>query len=430
MSRLLPLFFSFLLFLAGPLPAASKATLAITGSGITRIGVVTDLHYLSPSLASEGEALDAYEEATGRRVGDLHEVLDLVLDSLMEEEIEILLVPGDLTNHGERQSHIDLKKKLLPLLEKGIRVFVIPGNHDINIPNAKAYTGEKPAPTATISPGEFTELYAPFGYTGALERDGASLSYLAELNDTTWLLCFDTNRYDEHTTVPITGGRLRPETLEWALRLLGKAKAGGITVLGMMHHGLVEHMPYQSAFFPQYLVEEWESTADKLANAGLTVVFTGHFHANDVTRRISPEGHRIYDVETASLAQYPFAYRVMELRGDRLSIDTRFVTSVPGNPNLEEEYREKMEKIARRVAVNRLKGLDIPMPGKTLEALADVIARLSVTHARGDEQLDEEMTEAIRAFAGLLGGEADLDSFTFDFPPEDNRLVIDLKKTR
>ncbi|MFA5651146.1 MAG: hypothetical protein WC914_08410, partial [Proteiniphilum sp.] len=145
---------------------------------------------------------------------------------------------------------------------------------------------------------------------------------------------------------------------------------------------------------------------------------------------ISPEGHRIYDVETASLAQYPFAYRVMELRGDRLSIDTRFVTSVPGNPNLEEEYREKMEKIARQVAANRLKGLGVPMPGETLEALADVIARLSVTHARGDEQLDEEMTEAIRAFAGLLGGEADLDSFTFDFPPEDNRLVIDLKKTR
>jgi predicted phosphodiesterase len=391
---------------------------------------MTDLHYLSPSLASKGEALDAYEEAAGRRVADLHEVLDTVLDSLMKEEIEVLLVPGDLTNHGERQSHIDLKKKLCPLLEKGIRVFVIPGNHDINIPNAKAYTGEKPAPTATISPKEFTELYAPFGYADALERDEASLSYLAELNDTTWLLCFDTNRYDEHTTVPITGGRLRPETLKWALRLLDKAKAGGITVLGMMHHGLVEHMPYQSAFFPQYLVQEWESMADELANAGLRVVFTGHFHANDVTRRISPEGHAIYDVETASLAQYPFAYRVMELGDDRLSIDTRFVTSVPGNPNLAEEYREKMEKMARRVAVNRLKGLGIPMPGETLEALAEVIARLSVMHARGDEQPDEEMRKAIRAFAGLLGGEADLDLFTFDFPPEDNRPVIDLKRTR
>ena len=430
MSRLLPFFFSFLLFLAGPLPAESKTTLAITGSGLTRIGVMADLHYLSPSLVSEGEALDAYEQATGRRVADLHEVLDLVLESLIEEEIEILLVPGDLTNHGERQSHIDLKKRLLPLIEKGIRIFVIPGNHDVNIPNAKKYTGEKAAPTETITPREFAALYAPFGYETALERDEASLSYLAELNDTTWLLCFDTNRYDEHRTVPITGGRLRPETLKWALRLLDKAKAGGITVLGMMHHGLVEHLPYQSTFFPQYLVEEWESMADKLANAGLTVVFTGHFHANDVTRRISPEGHRIYDVETASLAQYPFAYRVMELGGDRLSIDTRFVTSVPGNPNLEEEYREKMEKFARRVAVSRLEGLGISMPGETMEALADVIARLSVMHARGDEQPDEEMTEAIRAFADLLGGEADLDSFTFDFPPEDNRLVIDLKRTR
>ena len=396
----------------------------------TRIGVVADLHYLSPMLVDEGEALDSFERATGRVVQDLQEVLDKVFDNLKEEKIDVLLVPGDLTNHGERQSHIDLKQKLMDFIPEGVRVFVVPGNHDINVPNARAYTGANPTPTERITPGEFAEIYAPFGYSGALERDEASLSYLAELNDHTWLLCLDTNRYGEHTTTTITGGRIREETMDWALNILEIAKEKKVVVLGMMHHGLVEHMPYQSTFFPQYLVEGWEERADKLAGAGLKVVFTGHFHSNDVTRHLSPSNNAIYDVETASLAQYPFAYRIMELDEEQLSIETRFVASTPANPNLEEEYKEKLKRAARRVGRDRIKNLGIPIPEEALGPLVEVISNLSVMHARGDEELDEVMKGAIVAFADMLGGEADFDSFSFDFPPEDNRLVIKLDGVR
>ena len=125
----------------------------------------------------------------------------------------------------------------------------------------------------------------------------------------------DTNRYDEHERSSITAGRIRPGTMEGAIRHLEQAKREAITVLGMMHHGLVEHMPFQSDLFAAYLVENWEREADRLADAGLRVVFTGHFHSNDISKRTSPNGHVIYDVETASLAQYPFAYRIMELEG-------------------------------------------------------------------------------------------------------------------
>ena len=72
--------------------------------------------------------------------------------------------------------------------------------------------------------------------------------------------------------------------MEWAFSVLREAEAKGIIVLGMMHHGLVEHMPYQSAFFPAYLVEEWELHAELLADAGMPLIFTGHFHSNDNTR--------------------------------------------------------------------------------------------------------------------------------------------------
>lgn len=394
----------------------------------TKIGLMTDLHFLSSSLVEEGEALAAYERASGRSVNDLHEVLDRVLTDLLKEGVEVLLVTGDLTNHGERKSHLDLSEKLALLKEGGMRVLVIPGNHDVNIPNARAYIGEAAFAVPTVSAEEFAKIYAPFGYGDALSRDEVSLSYLSAINDTTWLLAFDSNRYDEHTDRPITAGRIRPQTMEWALNILEEAREDNLTVLGMMHHGLVEHVPYQSAFFSDYLVEEWERQADKLADAGLEVIFTGHFHSNDISLRISPAGNRIYDVETASLAQYPFAYRIMELKEGQLSIDSRFVASIPGNPDLKADYRERMKTIARRVARGRIEGMGLPMPEKTLDALVDLIARMSVMHARGDERLDEGMKEAIEDFAVLLGGEADMELFMFDFPPEDNRLVIDLKK--
>ena len=114
------------------------------------------------------------------------------------------------------------------------------------------------------------------------------------------------------------------------------------------------------------------------------------------------------------------------MQSGALAIETRFVTSVPNNPNLEEDYRERMMNMSRRIAMGRLKSLGIPMPDETLEVLTDVVARMSVMHAKGDEELDEEMKEAIRGFAALLGGEADFDAFEFDFPPRDNQLVIRL----
>lgn len=389
-----------------------------------KIGVITDVHFLSSQLAQDGDALKAYEQASGRTVKNLHSVLEHVLNDFRQEKLDVLLIPGDLTNHGERQSHIDFVEKLNKVRQNGTKIFVIPGNHDINIPNAKTYIGNKSTPAQNITDKEFAALYAPFGYGNALQRDDASLSYLAEINENTWLLSFDTNRYKEHTTSSITAGRILPETMAWALDILREAKEKDITVLGMMHHGLVEHMPYQSTFFSNYLIEDWQKNAAILADAGLKVVFTGHFHSNDVSLFTSPDGNEIYDVQTGALAQYPFAYRIMQLSGNKLSIDTRFVTSITENPNLVNEARLQLENITRRVAQSRLKGLGIPFPPETGDALTGLIVKMNLMHVRGDEKPDEEMKEAIRNFSDLLGSESAEQDFQLDFPPTDNKLEI------
>ncbi|KUK78523.1 MAG: hypothetical protein XD92_0250 [Proteiniphilum acetatigenes] len=389
-----------------------------------RIALISDLHYLSPTLYDRGEALTSYEERSGRQFEQQQRVLDQLWADLLKEKPDLLLISGDLTHHGERQSHLDLVARLQSLEGEGIRVVVVPGNHDINIPNAFAYRGEKPTPVESITKDAFAQLYDPFGYGEALVRDEASLSYLISLDEQHWLLCFDSNRYEEHTTGSITAGHIKPQTLEWALSLLRDADERGITVLGMMHHGLVEHMPYQSAFFPGYLVDEWERHAELLADAGMPLIFTGHFHSNDITRFTSAAGNKIDDIETASLAQYPYAWRMMTLEEGSLAVESHFVTSLPGNADLEQEAMDRLEVATRRVAESRLKGLGFPIPDELMPLLTDLIVKLNLKHVKGDEKADPEMMLSLRMFASYLGDEVDLQNFSFDFPPTDNNVEI------
>ena len=390
---------------------------------------MSDIHFLGTDLAQSGEALTKYENATGRNVNELHAVLDETLKQIEAASVNALLICGDLTNHGERGSHLELIRKLTSLKQKGIRIYVIPGNHDVNIPDAKAYVGDESSPTQTVSAKEFAELYAPFGYSGAIRRDSASLSYLSALTDSLWLLSLDSNRYNEYTATSISGGRLLPQTVQWAMDILSEARSKNITVLGMMHHGLVEHMPYQATFFPNYLVEDWKKLAAEFADAGMPVVFTGHFHANDISSLTSANGNTIYDVETGSLSQYPLPYRLIEIDGNTLKIDSHFIQSVEGVPNLQEKYQEKMERYAKASAEAQLSRLKIPLAEETRRALADLLSQINILHVAGDEKVDAETAEAIQKLAESVGDENfDAKSFQLDFPPADNHLTLSLKR--
>lgn len=402
--------------------------LSIIYSQDIKIAVISDIHYLSSQLVSKGEALARYEESTGRNVMVNHEVLDKTLAEIKDQNVDVLLITGDLTNRGEKQSHIELIEKLNPLKQHGIRIMIIPGNHDINTSNSKSYIGDRAENVSSVSPQEFIDLYKSFGYDQSVMRDKNSLSYVAELDETTWLLALDTNLYDEYKSGYTSAGRIDAETMKWVLNVLDEAQKRGITVVGMMHHGLVEHLPYQSTFFADYLIEDWQNRAQQLADAGLKVMLTGHFHANDITVYTSSSGNRIYDIETGSLAQYPFPYRILKLNDGVLSVDTYKIESVPSEPQLQKKYLSMHEALARRAVSNRLKKIGMPLSQESMSALIDLLTRMSVLHAAGDEKISEDTYSIIERFAKVMDDDDfDASSFSIDFPPSDNKLTINLK---
>lgn len=391
-----------------------------------KIGVFSDPHFLSEKLMDDGSAIMDYQARTGKFVHEVPQVLQQVLDNYLQSDIEVLLIPGDLTKDGEKQSHIDFANKLKPLQKKGVKVYVIPGNHDINVPKPLGYKNDSTFFVQNVSPEEFTDIYKDCGYADALESDTASLSYVAALNSSTWLLAIDSNKYKEYKSQTISAGSISKQTELWIVKILDQAKKNNIQVIGMMHHGLVEHIPMQSLFFKDYLVEDWSRLAEVFADHNMKVIFTGHFHSNDISEFISSDNKKIYDIETGSLSCYAFPYRFTELNRNGIKVVTKNIVSTSKSPNLAADSKSVMENIAKHIAVAKLKRSGFQLSDKILDSASNIIAQIFVKHLSGDENIDADLKKSITELA------KDLDTpFDFaekisgiDFYPADNDVEI------
>lgn len=405
---------------------ASHSLACVERDDSLRIGIISDTHYLSETLMDSGNAIQNYEQSSGRLVTKVPEILDSVLTYYLENNIDILLIPGDITKDGEKQSHLDFAEKLKPLRAKGIRIYVILGNHDINMPNPLGYKGDLTYKVDNITPNEFVDIYADFGYNVALQRDTASLSYVVELNPNTWLIAIDASRYREYKDRSISGGKLSAQTEQWIVDRIDEAKENNIQVLGMMHHGLVEHIPLQSNLFPQYLVDDWQRLASLFADKGMKAIFTGHFHSNDISEYVTGGGRKIYDIETGTLSSYPFAYRTIELTSGGMDIKTNNIHSINSEPNLSEVSRKQMQDLAEQLALAKINQMGINIPSSLTNLFKQLAGQLFIMHLAGDEVLTPELKYSInQLYENLdLGDGMPIEYLELDFPPADNNVSI------
>jgi len=375
----------------------------------------------------DGEyATDNYIYNSARDIKNVPFLLDSVFNDYLKNNIQVLLISGDITKDGEKQSHIDFVKKLKPLQDKGIRVFVVPGNHDIDR-NSKRFTGNKVFDTETITAGQFAEIYDSCGYGDALQRDPASLSYLASLNDNTWLLSIDVARGNAYRKEGLPSESLSEETETWILNILREAKQKQIQVIGIMHWGLVEHLPYQSKLFPKYLIYDWQRLANLFADNGMKIMFTGHFHSNDISAFSSDAGNSIYDIETGPLCCYPFTYRFAELTDKGISISTKSIKSIPQAPSLANDNKILLKQLVEKTAAIKIKELGFTADNIALKSMTGILSQIFLLHVAGDEKVDDKLMAQIRGLSALLGTatEDEPDIPELDFFPADNNVYIE-----
>lgn len=307
----------------------AEETQSNTTEGL-KISIISDTHFYTTALGMTGSAFESYLASDSKLLIESEPILDAALKKIIESDSNVVLVTGDLTKDGERINHEMFAQKLKILEAAGKKVYVINGNHDISNAKAYQYIGDSTSRVDTTSTDAFRVIYKDYGYDEAIAKDSNTLSYVVEPVPGYRIIAIDSAIYNDDTYAPTsqTAGQITDTTMKWIKTQIKEAKDQGKEIVAMMHHGLVPHFSSQAQFYPSFLIKNYETRANELADAGLSVVFTGHFHAQDISSITSPTGNKIYDIETGSLVTYPIPIRQVALNNHQLTIKTDRVESV------------------------------------------------------------------------------------------------------
>jgi len=325
------------------------------------IGILADIHVMAETQAVDMTCADfkAWEAHGQKMLGLSESILKTAVDRIIaESDFDVVLVSGDNADDGGEVTHRAVAAELKRLENAGIKVFTIPGNHDINN-NSYAYAGGKAALTNPTSETEFAAIYKDFGYNGTdvIEyfknagtddlkntefSEGDNLSYVADLSDKYRLIAIDMCKYaetgfllDENGNVVLYDGEPYPTVsnrhdgnmtaalLLWAEEKTKQAIEEGKTPIGMMHFPLIQHFgPLVNAENGAVNDPNGYVVADVLADAGMRYIFTGHIHIQDDALYTSGNGNKILDINSASLCNYPTPIRYFRAKGDEVFVRT------------------------------------------------------------------------------------------------------------
>ncbi len=382
----------------------SAATFA-QSQPLQRMAIMSDVHLMSPQLLMhEGRAFDDYISNDRKMLAQSPELLDSVTMHVKEYRPQVVLITGDLTKDGERVSHeLLVSSYLKPMEDQGIRVFVIPGNHDVNNPHAKVYDGDNTRRATTVSTADFADIYKEYGYGEAIARDSYSLSYVVQLDSKIRLIAVDACEYegnDFDKDICVTAGRIKPETMDFIKHQAEEAHRLGMDVLMMMHHGIVSHFNWQDKVMKEYLVDHWRKQARKIAKMGIKVCFTGHFHAQDASRK-----YGLVDMETGSTVSYPHPYRLIEVDEDKgtLTVRTERVKELTSMRDSAETLQQKSERFANSALSSVMDQL-VPkkVPAEVKQECGKVLGEAYAMHLAGDEHPSDDFKNRLKAAAKHL----------------------------
>ncbi len=282
--------------------------------------VSSDLHYTKHEETLEWFSEDPIYGYANRRAAMENEstlIIDEMLNQCAEDDnIDFLLVPGDLTNDGKMflDDHKVVAEKFRKFEEEsGKQVYVINGNHDVGMLGEYCQTNRE----------AFIETYYEFGYEEALVTTDYDCSYTADLSDKYRLIALDSCDHDKSTEDGMT-----EEKVQWVVDQAEQAKKDGKHPILMMHHNLLDHMPMQRILSRNFIIRNHTITAERWANSGIKLVFSGHEHCSDATTYTSTIGNTISDFATTSLTMYPLQYRYIEMREETITYEAKTVDKI------------------------------------------------------------------------------------------------------
>ncbi len=336
-----------------------------------KITVLTDTHYYSLKSGSSGKAYEAASAKSQKLLAESGEVLSAAFEQIAaDNESDILLISGDVTNNGELTAHEEFIGMLRALKEKGKRVYVITATHDFRKSGeTDAYDGDVTVKTPTATRDMLWDMYKEFGPDEAIAVHRQSMSYVVQLCEGIRLFALN----DDSNLNGKSG--FSDECYEWISAQAEKARVDGQFIIAMTHHPLIAPSPIYEIIGKGDMLGDYDKRLPALADLGIQFILTGHTHIHNISASQSERGNVIYDICTGTTIGYPGVIRQLYIDTDNnvLKASTDYV-------NEPESYVAKGIKL-RDVFENQLIGTIrgmIDAAGKDIDKLAQMATAISI----------------------------------------------------
>lgn len=269
--------------------------------------LITDTHYFAPKLGCHGEEYDNFMQFEQKCFAETSAINKAAVKWLSEsEDADTVLIAGDLSFNGEKESHFEFIELLRELKSAGKKIFVITAGHDFN-DHPFAFDDEGRKEPEGTKREELFDLYCEFGFSDAISVHKDSLSYVAQLSEGVRLLALnnDGDSENKHTYTP--------SQIQWILEEIRKGREEGQMMFVMNHYPLLPACPVFDLIGDAVMPRADEVTT-MFADEGVHLGFTGHMHNQSIKLKTTEKGNKFYDVCTGSLIGCPAFMRLIEIQ--------------------------------------------------------------------------------------------------------------------
>ena len=340
--------------------------IALSGHALAaRLMVVSDIHYLVRPLYEDSEIFEQVLRAgDGKLTQYGEELMAGLVETVRREAPDALIVTGDLSFNGERSSHAALAEWFSAIEDTGVPVWVIPGNHDINVaaPHAFSRYGWTDAPG--VDEAEFAEIYSDFLGDGAGET---GFSYAVQVGTDLTVALVDVAWYRDSAQV---FGLFTDAHAQWLKGILDES--GGRRVITASHHSLVAHTSFSR---DSYLMFGHEPMLAILKEYGVPLHLSGHLHVQHVAR----EGD-LTDAALGAFCSWPHRYAIVTTSDEGpVEYEAKALSDEVLPEGLAELSEEWFADITRGKLEAGLEGL----PPKERESMAEYAVRFNKAYFSG-----------------------------------------------
>ncbi len=333
--------------------------------------VLTDTHYYSKENGTSGKAYDFANSKSQKLLAESAEVLESAFEQIVcENQSDIILISGDVTNNGELNSHKEFIEMLRQLKAKGKKVYVITATHDFRENGeTDAYIGDKKTKTPTALRSMLYDMYSEFGPDEAIAVHRDSMSYVVQLCDGYRLFALN----DDRNLNGKSG--FSDECFEWISEKAKEAIADNQFIIAMTHHPLIAPSPLYEIIGKGDMLGDYEQRINQLADLGIQFIFTGHTHIHNISAHESENHNVLYDICTASPIGYPGAYRTVTFDPVNELVDVK--TEYVKTPDSFKKDNRELLPVLEEQLIGVIRGM-IKTAGEDIDKLANMVTAISI----------------------------------------------------